>query len=222
MTVPIIAIDGPSGVGKGSLTLYLAQQLNWHVLDSGAIYRVLAYAAMQQQLPASYSQSLVNLATDLALEFQASKNEIHILLHKQVITKQVRTELCADFASKIAVIPEVRQALLQRQRDFAITPGLIADGRDMASIVFPQAQLKLFLTASTQERAQRRYKQLKQQGINVSIKQVVDDITARDERDIKRAIAPLKPVADSLIIDTTDLSIQEVQQQALALARNLI
>ncbi|WP_353572512.1 (d)CMP kinase [Candidatus Albibeggiatoa sp. nov. BB20] len=220
--IPIITIDGPSGVGKGTVTLQLAQHLNWHILDSGAIYRVLAYAAQNQTLQLSQETALTQLASNLDLHFQQTVDNIQVILDGKNVSDELRTESCGNFASKIAALPPVRLALLQRQRDFLRSPGLIADGRDMGTVVFPDAPLKLFLTASAKERAQRRYKQLKQKGMDVNIGDLINDIAERDKRDTQRAVAPLEPASDALVIDTTTLSIKEVIQQILALVNKVI
>jgi cytidylate kinase len=222
MTTNIITIDGPSGVGKGTVTIQLAQHLNWHILDSGAIYRVLAYAAQKHHLQPNQETQLSQLATHLNLQFQQTADNVHIILDKQNVSNELRTEACGNFASKIAALPTVRQALLQRQRDFLQPPGLIADGRDMGTVVFPDAPLKLFLIASAEQRAQRRYKQLKQKGMSVNISDLINDIAERDKRDTQRTVAPLKPASDALVIDTTTLSIKEVMQQVLALVNKVI
>ncbi|MEK7990556.1 MAG: (d)CMP kinase [Thiotrichaceae bacterium] len=220
--ISTITIDGPSGVGKGTVTLQLAQHLNWHILDSGAIYRVLAYAAQKQSLQATQETELTQLASDLDLQFQQTTETIEVILDRENVANELRTESCGNFASKIATLAPVRQALLQRQRNFLKSPGLIADGRDMGTVVFPDAALKLFLTASAEERAQRRYKQLKQKGMDVNIGDLINDIAERDKRDTQRTVAPLVPASDALVIDTTTLSIKEVMQQILALVNKVI
>ncbi len=220
--IPIITIDGPSGVGKGTVTLQLAQYLNWHILDSGAIYRVLAYAAQQRQLQTTQVTKLTQLATTLHLQFQQHNDNIDVILSGENVTTALRTEFCGNFASQIATLPAVREALLQRQRNFLQRPGLIADGRDMGTVVFPEATLKIFLTASAKQRAERRYKQLKQKGMSVNISDLINDIAERDERDMQRTVAPLKPALDAQVIDTTTLSIKEVMQQILALVNKVI
>jgi CMP/dCMP kinase len=218
--VPIITLDGPSGTGKGTISLMLARHLNWHYLDSGAIYRVLAYAAVQHGVNVGDVSALSVLARALDLRFDVeSDNQTTVFLNNQNITDEIRTEACGQNASKIAAISEVRVALLERQRDFAVAPGLVTDGRDMGTVVFPNADLKLYLDASSQERAMRRYKQLKEKGNDVSLAQVVEELTKRDDRDKQRLYAPLKPADDAVIIDTDSLNIVQVFDNVLELAR---
>lgn len=207
---PVITIDGPSGAGKGTISQLLAQQLGWHFLDSGSLYRILALAVLQQNIGFENVEQLQQLALDLDVEFSEK-----IILFGVDVTQDIRTEACSLAASKVAAIPEVRRALLQRQKDFRQAPGLVADGRDMGSVVFPDAKCKFFLTASTEERAKRRWQQLQEQGINVSLHEILQDLRERDARDIQRKVSPLKPAKDAIIIDTTDISIEEVLQQIL-------
>lgn len=209
----VIAIDGPSGVGKGTLAQYLMEATGFHLLDSGAIYRALAYGAVHNQIALDDVEKLTALAKVLPVSFKAT----NIIYEGTDVTAKVRTEEVAAVASKVAPIPEVRAALLQRQKDFAQMPGLIADGRDMGTVVFPSATVKLFLTASAEVRADRRVKQLKNQGIDASIAQITQDIRERDERDANRKTAPLKPAEDAIIIDTSDLDIEAVCTQALSI-----
>jgi len=212
-SIPVITIDGPSGVGKGTLAQYLVCKTGFHLLDSGAIYRALAYGAVKNEIALDDIPGLVALSTHLPVEFKATS----ILYEGVDVTSKVRNEEVAAVASTVAVIPEVRAALLQRQKDFANLPGLVADGRDMGTVVFPDSQVKLYLTASAEIRAERRVKQLKNQGIDANIAQITQDIKERDERDTGRKTAPLKPADDATIIDTSNLDIQEVCQKAESL-----
>lgn len=211
--VSIITVDGPSGVGKGTLSQFLTCKTGFHLLDSGAIYRALAFGATKNNLALDDVPGLVALAEALPVEFKATS----ILYDGEDVTSKVRTEEVAAVASTVAVIPEVRAALLNRQKNFAQAPGLIADGRDMGTVVFPDSPLKLYLTASAEVRAERRVKQLKNQGIDASITQITKDIKERDERDTGRKAAPLKPAEDAIVIDTSDLDIGAVCQKALSL-----
>lgn len=209
--VPVITLDGPSGTGKGTICHLLANHLNWNMLDSGAIYRVLAYAARKKGIEASQIEKLTQLGLTLDLHFEPSNdNESKVILDNENITQQIRSEQCGQDASQIAVIPEVRKALLERQRAFAKPPGLVTDGRDMGTVVFPHAVLKIFLFANEEERSKRRFLQLKEKEINVSLAQVVEELAKRDTRDTSRTHAPLKPAEDAVRIDTTGLSIVQV------------
>ena len=216
-SVPIITVDGPSGVGKGALCQWLAARLGWHWLDSGALYRLTALAAQCRQVALDDELMLVKIAAQLDVAFSQTDETAVILLEGQPVGAELRSETCGAAASQLAALPPVRAALLQRQRDFCQPPGLIADGRDMGTVVFPDAPLKLFLTASPTERAQRRYKQLKQQGITANLNDLAREIAARDARDAERAVAPLRPAADALIVDTTHSSLIAVREQVLAL-----
>ena len=213
--IPVIAVDGPSGVGKGTLCQALANHFNWHLLDSGAIYRVLALAALKKNIALDDINQLTELALNLPLTFDSSHDEVKALLAGVDVSKEIRTEQTGGAASKVAAINEVRTALLQRQRDFRQLPGLIADGRDMGTVVFSDAPVKIFLDASAQSRAERRMKQLQDKQIHAKFGEILQEITARDERDRNRAVAPLKPAVDALIIDTTSLSIQDVFNQSI-------
>jgi cytidylate kinase len=206
-------------VGKGTIMLRLAHYLGWHTLDSGAIYRVLALAALQHQIALDHVAALVELAARLDLQFQPlpDLSGIQVRLEQRDVTAQLRTEQAGAAASQVAVIPKVRAALLQRQRDFRQAPGLVADGRDMGTVVFPDAPLKIFLTASAEERAIRRYKQLKEKGIDANLASLIEEIAARDQRDSERAAAPLKPAAQAHVIDTTTLSIEAVMATLMTL-----
>lgn len=218
-TVPIITVDGPSGVGKGTLSQALATHFGWSLLDSGAIYRLLALHLQQCHLEDKSPDILAAEAKRLNVRFQSNDGKIEIFLDDIDVTKAVRLESTGNAASKIAAIPEIREALLQRQRDFAVMPGLVADGRDMGTIVFPNAQVKLFIDASSEARANRRILQLKQTGAKCDPEAVLQDIIDRDKRDRSRAVAPLVPASDALIIDTTTLTINEVYQAALSFAQ---
>ncbi|OBX47834.1 (d)CMP kinase [Haemophilus haemolyticus] len=212
----IITVDGPSGAGKGTLCYALAEKLGYVLLDSGAIYRVTALAALQRKTDLTNESALAELARHLDIQFIPQNGEVNILLAGMNVSHLIRTQEVADAASKVAVFPEVRSALLQLQQDFAKNDGLIADGRDMGTVVFPNAQVKLFLDASAEERAKRRYKQLQNKGINGNFEQILAEIKERDFRDRNREVAPLKPADDALLLDSTTLSIGEVIDQALA------
>jgi cytidylate kinase len=209
--IRVVTIDGPSGSGKGTISQLLAQRLGWHFLDSGALYRVLGVAAQRRGLDAGQSGKLQKLAEVLDVTFE--NNEI--ILEGENITDAIRTESAGNIASKVAALPEVRAALLQRQRAFAREPGLVADGRDMGTVVFPSAEVKIFLTASAEERARRRYKQLKDKGLDVSLSDLAAEIRERDQRDRNRSVAPLKAAAAALEVESTELSIEEVFERVL-------
>ncbi|OOF66300.1 (d)CMP kinase [Rodentibacter sp. Ppn85] len=212
----IITVDGPSGAGKGTLCYALAEKLGYALLDSGAIYRVTALAAMKSAVNLSDEFALAELARNLDIQFIPRDGEVNILLNGENVSHLLRTQETADAASKIAVFPQVREALLQLQRDFAKNNNLIADGRDMGTVVFPTAQVKLFLDASAEERAKRRYKQLQSKGISGNFAQILAEIKERDFRDRNREVAPLRPAEDALLLDSTTLSIDEVIAQAMA------
>ncbi len=216
---PVITVDGPSGSGKGTIAQGLATELGWHLLDSGAIYRVLALAAGQAGIAANDTVRLATLAKVLPVTFEQAGQGVLAYLEGQDVSDQIRTEACAAGASRLAAIAAVRKALLARQRDFRVPPGLVADGRDMGTVVFPDAQAKIFLIASPAERAKRRYKQLMEQGINANLGRLEHDIAARDERDAARATAPLLPADDAVVLDSTGLAIQDVLDRALEIAR---
>ena len=215
---PVICLDGPSGVGKGTVCLQVAKTLGWHILDSGSLYRLSALKAFQEGVLESAdvdAKRLAELAENLAVEYRQNNGELEIYLDNEEVSPLIRTEDAGSRASIVAAIPEVRAALLARQRAFAQLPGLVADGRDMGTVVFPDAPVKIFLTASVDERAQRRYKQLKEKGIDVNLASLVEDLRIRDERDMNREAAPLKPADDAVIIDTTEMGIDEVCSQVM-------
>lgn len=205
--VPVITIDGPSGSGKGTISHAVARELGFHFLDSGALYRVLAWAARQRGIALDDEAALAELAGKLDIRFPADGENDTVLLDGESVGDEIRTEAAGAGASQVAALPAVREALLQRQRDFRQPPGLVADGRDMGTVVFPDAEAKFFLTASAEERAKRRYNQLKEKGKESPYETILADIRARDKRDSGRSVAPLKPAEDAAIIDTTSLDI---------------
>jgi CMP/dCMP kinase len=217
--VPVVAVDGPSGTGKGTLSLRIAQALGWHFLDSGALYRVLAHHATRSGVDLADEAGVTRLALSLPVEFAAGGSEPRVFLSGQDVTAAIRTEEGGAAASVVAALPAVRAALLERQRAFREAPGLVADGRDMGTVVFPDAAFKLFLTASPAARAERRYKQLKGKGIDVNLAALLEDIRRRDQRDEQREVAPLQPAPDAEILDTTNLGIPEVEARVRQLLR---
>ncbi len=214
---PVVTIDGPSGTGKGTIAELVAQRLGWCCLDSGALYRVLGLAAQRRGLDLNAEDDLARLASKLNVEFRENR----VLLDAEDVSDAIRTETAGDAASRVAAHGSVREKLLAWQREAARPPGLIADGRDMGTVVFPDAPLKIFLTASAEERAQRRYKQLKQKGLDVSLSQLVTEIRERDERDSNRSVAPLKAPDGALLVDTTSMSIEEVLDRVLEAIRRV-
>ena len=219
--IPVLTIDGPSGVGKGTVARIMAQKLGWHLLDSGAIYRAFALAVDARNTDVTDESALEEVANnlDLAFKTEAGSELVSVYLDGQDVSKVLRTEQTGEMASKIASIGVVRAALLKRQQAFAKAPGLVADGRDMGTVVFADAPFKVFLTASAQERANRRLKQLQNQGSEGIISQILAEVVARDERDSSRKHSPLKPAKDALIIDTTELSIDKVITQVSELTK---
>lgn len=208
----VITIDGPSGSGKGTISRLLANKLHWHFLDSGALYRLVGLAARNHAIAFDDEEALATLAAHLDVEFGADEDadETHIFLEGEEVSSVIRSEEAGNDASRVAAVQAVRDALYQRQRAFLRPPGLIADGRDMGTVIFPDARLKIFLTASLEERARRRYKQLKEKGLNANLSALLDELAQRDTRDKNRSAAPLVPAADAVSIDTSDLSIDAV------------
>lgn len=211
----VVTIDGPSGSGKGTISQLLAQKLGFHMLDSGALYRLTALAADHHNVDLDNEEALEVLAGHLDVQFDTSGEATRIILEGEDVTDAIRVEKVSMDASQVAAQPRVREALLARQRDFRQAPGLVADGRDMGTTVFPQADVKIFLTASAEERANRRYKQLLEKGESVSLPALLEDIRARDDRDMNRSASPLKPAADAIVLDSTVLSIEQVLEKVL-------
>lgn len=220
-STPTLTIDGPSGSGKGTIARRVASRLGWHLLDSGALYRLTAYAARRASVPLDDESRTAEIASNLDIRFAMDeRGEEQIWLDDAEVSRDIRTEAAGEGASKVAAMPPVRAALLQRQRDFARPPGLVADGRDMGTVVFPHAELKIFLTASASERARRRYNQLKDKGLGVSLAALSLEIAERDRRDSSRPVSPLTPAADALLVDSTSMTIDEVVEHVLKLAHS--
>nr|WP_314264534.1 (d)CMP kinase [uncultured Moellerella sp.] len=219
---PVITVDGPSGAGKGTLCQALAKELGWQLLDSGAIYRVLALAALHHHVDIQSEAALVPLAANLDVRFVPEGDQLKVILEGEDVSNEIRTETVGNTASQTATFPRVREALLRRQRAFRIAPGLIADGRDMGTVVFIDAPVKIFLDASAEERAHRRMRQLQDKGFNVNFERLLGEIQERDHRDRNRAVAPLVAAKDALILDSTSMSIEDVIAKALAYAKEIL
>lgn len=218
--VPVITVDGPSGTGKGTVSQRLSEVLQWHFLDSGALYRVLALAAKQHGVVLDNEAALEVLAAHLDVQFKLHDSEqTRIILEGTDVTETIRSEECGSLASQIGAFPKVRLALLERQRAFREDPGLVTDGRDMGTVVFPDAILKIYLKADDEERAIRRYQQLKRKGMHTNLSDVLKELKIRDTRDKERAVSPLRPAQEAVIIDTTGLSVEQVLANVLELAR---
>lgn len=217
--VPVLTIDGPSGAGKGTVSARVAGKLGWYLLDSGALYRAVGYAASVAKHDLTDEAIIVECARTVRIEFRPAENgeQTRVIVNGHDASDELRTETCGAAASAVAGYTGVRQALLDKQRELRKAPGLVADGRDMGTVIFPDAPFKVFLTASAEERAQRRYKQLKAKGLDVTLANLLEEIQARDARDASRAVAPLKPADDALLVDTTSMSIDEVVEKVLDL-----
>ncbi|MDP9089606.1 MAG: (d)CMP kinase [Pseudomonadota bacterium] len=221
--VPVMTIDGPSGSGKGTVSRAVAKALGWSLLDSGALYRLVALAARRASTSLDDGPALARLADQLDIRFGSSaSDEEQIYLDGRDVTRAVRTEEAGNDASKVAALPVVRSSLLERQRRFAVPPGLVADGRDMGTVVFPDARVKIFLTASPTERALRRHNQLKEKGVAANLAALSLDIAERDQRDMARAVSPLVPSADAVTLDTTGMSVDGVIGRVLEIAREVM
>ncbi|GAB2900228.1 (d)CMP kinase [Microbulbifer echini] len=216
---PVVTIDGPSGSGKGTIAKLLADRLGFTLLDSGALYRAAALAALQKEVDLADEAVLTQVAKDLDVRFLVSDGRLQVLLEGRDITNEIRMERVSMAASTVAAIPGVRAALLQRQRDFRLEPGLVADGRDMGTTVFPDAPVKVYLTATAEERARRREAQLREKGVSVSLRDLLDDIRARDAQDMNRKASPLAPAEDAVELDSTGVGIEEVLRRVLALVQ---
>ena len=214
--IPVMTLDGPAGAGKGTVSRGIAKRLGWHYLDSGAIYRSLAIAVQDASVELDDIIGMVEVANKMDLSFGSGVTPV-VILDGQIISDRITSEICGNMTSKIAALGPIRQVLLNKQREFRKRPGLVADGRDMGTVVFPDAEFKVFLTASAEERAQRRYKQLKEKGIDVSLTGLAKEIEERDRRDMERSEAPLKMADDAVLVDTSDMSIDEVINHCLAL-----
>ncbi|WP_020413361.1 (d)CMP kinase [Microbulbifer sp. VTAC004] len=219
---PVVTIDGPSGSGKGTIAKLLADRLGFTLLDSGALYRAAALAALDKGVDLADEGALTQVAKALDVHFAVSEGKLRVVLDGREVTDDIRMERVSMAASSVAAIPGVRAALLQRQRDFRLSPGLVADGRDMGTTVFPDAPVKVFLTASAEERARRREAQLRERGVSVSLRDLLEDIRARDAQDMNRKASPLAPAEDAVELDSTGVGIDEVLQKVLDLIQDRI
>jgi CMP/dCMP kinase len=218
--VPVMTIDGPSGSGKGTVSRVAAKRLGWALLDSGALYRLVALGGRRAGIDLGDAAGLAKLAQNVDIRFDSTPDGGEIVwLAGREVTREIRTEVAGNDASKVAALPPVRAALLERQRSFAVAPGLVADGRDMGTVVFPGAQVKIFLTASAEERAARRYKQLKEKGVTATLAALSKEIAERDERDTTRTVSPLVASEDAVLLDTTGMSVDAVVERVLSIAR---
>ncbi|HSH48651.1 MAG TPA: (d)CMP kinase [Halomonas sp.] len=217
---PVVTVDGPGGAGKGTISRLVALRLGWHLLDSGALYRLTALAASRHGVALDDEPGVARVAAGLDVTFQADADAPRVLLEGEDASAAIRTEQVGDAASRVAALPAVRKALLTRQRDFRRAPGLVADGRDMGTVVFPDAPLKIFLTASAEERARRRHLQLREAGVDANLASLLKDIQARDARDTQRSVAPLVAAVDAIVVDTTHLKIPEVVDRLTDLLAN--
>jgi CMP/dCMP kinase len=219
--VPVLTIDGPSGSGKGTISRLVAEHLSWRLLDSGALYRAVGYAAGMAGLDLSDAEAVTRCAEATKIQFRAAPDdgETRVIVNGHDATDELRTETAGAAASAIASFPSVRQALVALQLSFRKSPGLVADGRDMGTVIFPDAPFKVFLTASAAERAKRRYKQLKEKGLSVTLTSLQSEIEARDARDASRAVAPLKPARDAVLVDTTGMGIEDVVAKVLTVVK---
>lgn len=215
MTIQVLTIDGPSGSGKGTVARLLAKKLGWHMLDSGALYRLTALAAQRRGIGLDDADAVAEVARNLDVRFEGDE-ETRVLLDGEDVTLTIRSEAAGAAASTVAAHPAVREALLDRQRRFAQPPGLVADGRDMGTVVFPEAPVKIYLDASAEVRGERRYKQLNEKGLGANLIQIIDDIRQRDQRDMQRPVAPLKPADDAYVIDSSGLTVEQVLAECLA------
>lgn len=215
MNVPVLTIDGPSGSGKGTVAAIIAGRLGWHVLDSGALYRLAGYSAIKKSININNIEELVDCVSEMNVAFSQGK----VLLDGEDVSLAIRTEEAGNQASKVAAVPEVRTALLQWQRDFVSPPGLVADGRDMGTVVFPAAEIKIFLDASAEERAKRRYKQLIEKGFDANLADLVEEIRERDDRDRNRSVAPLRAAEDAVVIDSSEMTIEQVVENVFSAFR---